>query len=166
MQIDIDFSLLRRILAHLDQLLAELHAEAAASEDPDSFGILDEIESVTGLALVACQNYLLARTRARHKATAYRCGPVGPAGVHVAEAINAGANYWKHHPEWPSDETQFSALALGTVSVLRSLGVWNTDYKASSLMFALVGAGGLSARLLDPLALWREALDPGGFIPR
>lgn len=165
-QIDIDLPLLRRIVASLDALLHELSLAATASDDPDGMGLLDQIESVVGLGFVACQNYMTTRVERRPKAAALGCGPMhGP--LHLATIVNAGANYWKHHPEWPYDENELTGQPKATADTLRAAGVWQHDYKLTCLLHELVAPAPLSFEALLPhLRAWRDALDPGGFLPR
>lgn len=166
MRVDYHFHYLEKILANFDGMLGELLVEARESDDPDGMGILDAIESITGLGFVACQNYLIARRQERRGKAWYELGPQHESGLHIATIVNAGANYWKHHPEWPNDESALGPLPLASVSVLRQLDVWRHDYKTMHLLEELVGELRF-AKLLSQLDAWRYALDPdgGGFVP-
>lgn len=159
--LDMDFPLLRSIIEGLDPILIELHEMASKSPDPDGWGILDKIESLAGLCLVACQNYMITRLNGRPRSSAYACGPKCR-GSYVAEIINAAANYHKHHPEWEHEDEK---KRKATVDVLRALGVWEYDYKASRVLDELIPYPATFRDLLPLLDGWREALDPGGFVP-
>jgi hypothetical protein len=161
--IDFEFGHLETILGTLDNLLDAVKRDIRSSEDPDGFGILDEGEAIIGLAFVACQNYLVARKKRRPKAT-YNCGPHHHSGLHVAHIINAGANYWKHNPEWPAAETEFNEQQERTAEVLRQVGAWHHDYRMSMLLAEISPTTSLTP-LLGALDEWRSQLDPGGFIP-
>ena len=162
-QVDFDFGHLRAIAGTLDALLDDVQREIHESPDPDSFGVFDRGEALIGLGFVACQNYLVARKKLRPKST-YDSGPLHSSQYYIARIINEGANYWKHHPEWPHDESQFSTFQQRTVNVLKDVGVWQHDYKLSNLLTEIASTMSFTS-LLGQLDQWREALDPGGFIP-
>jgi hypothetical protein len=99
-RVDFDFPQLQEIATTLDGLLDEVQREIEVSEDPDGMGVLDRGEAIVGLGFVACQNYLVTRKGRRTK-NVYDMGPFHGSQLHIARIVNEGANYWKHHPEWP-----------------------------------------------------------------
>jgi hypothetical protein len=160
-RIDLHFPMLENVLETLDRTLDDLKDLADECD-----AVLDDVEWVVGLGLVACQSYMTTRREAQKACDACACGPLHASGLHVAEIIHAGGNYWKHHPEWPLDEVQLSKDARRTADVLKRAGAWEADYKATVLLWELVEpAPARFASLLPHLAAWREALHPGGFIP-
>lgn len=164
-QIDLDLPLVSRILVSLDVVLRDLHAQAEQSRDPDGIGLLDQIESVVGLGFVASQTYITSRLFGRSKGAALACGPL-LGGLHIAVVINAAANYWKHHSEWPSDENHLVGQPKATADLLRDAGVWQQDYKLTNLLHALIEPSPLRLEALLPcLRAWRDALNPGSLAP-
>ena len=81
-----------------------------------------------------------------------------------AEAINSGANYWKHVEEWfgflNKDETEsLKGNALKTLGKLEMATPW-VDYTCANLL-ALLGNGkelGLLSPLLPRIEDWRNNL--------
>lgn len=162
MQVDFEFGHLRQIAATLDELLADVRREIDESPDPDGLGVFDRGEALIGLGFVACQNYLVARKKRRSNAT-YDSGPKH--GPHfIARLVNEGANYWKHHSEWPDDEVDYRDVQRRTARVLQDAGVLPHDYVLSNLLGELTGTRSFAA-LLVSLDAWRSELDPGGFVP-
>ncbi len=146
--------------ALVDTRLERQDKEAQASWDPDSFGIFDHIEYITGFGFVACQTYATAAMNRRQidKRKALALGPKHGTGRSVAELINAGANHWKHSPEWslgaPSNQTK------QTLEVIQSLGVdTNRPYPLTSTLYEILNP--LLARfvnLVPFLTRWRDAV--------
>jgi hypothetical protein len=162
MIIDFDLDFLRAAVALVDASLAQLDEDAKSSPDPDTFGILDEVEYITGFGFVACQTYATAvasRSQLRNnKREALALGPKHRTGRSMIQLINAAANYWKHSPEWSLDAP--TAQAEQTIEVISSLGV---DTKASCpianlLHEILTPHAARFANLIPFLTQWRDAL--------
>lgn len=146
-----------------DRKLDALDEEIESHPDPDSFGLFDRSEYTIGLGLVACQNYLTAVMGPRDRDGRARClglGPRHPRRHSIAEIINAGANYVKHHPESLTNRT--------AIAILDSFGVWKhdrtqvggrLDYPMGNLLFdVLKPARPRFAELLHSLTRWRDAV--------
>ena len=77
-----------------------------------------------------------------------------------AEAINAGANYWKHHEEWFEIDFASSKHREDTFRTLDKLVLANApraDYTCSNLLAVLVGAEEFAlSSLLPKLSEWYE----------
>ena len=99
---DGDLQLLAQHLEHLDDALAGLNDRISASPDPDAEGLLDTGEYFIGAGFAAVQRYLSATYPYLEiaKSEALTVPPDAGGGVSVVQAINAGANYWKHLDEW------------------------------------------------------------------
>jgi hypothetical protein len=70
MIIDFHLDFLRAAVTLVDASLARLHNDAQSSPDPDTFGIFDELEYITGFGFVACQTYataVVSRSQLRNK---------------------------------------------------------------------------------------------------
>jgi hypothetical protein len=55
MIIDFDFDFLKAAVTLVDDRLSVLDRRADSSPDPDSFGVFDDSEYITGFGFVACQ---------------------------------------------------------------------------------------------------------------
>ena len=106
---DYDLDLLSQVLNVLDEQLDKFEDKCQSSEDADAFGLYDWAEHIAGIGFAACQAYIAATypvTRVA-KVDALRGGPLHSAsGRPVAAILNAAANFWKHHPEWPLERSQ------------------------------------------------------------
>lgn len=160
---DYDLQFLEEVTDLLDRKLDALDEEIESHPDPDSFGLFDRAEYTTGLGLVACQNYFTAVMGPRDRDGRARClglGPRHPGGYSIAEIINAGANYVKHHPEPLTNKT--------AIAILDSFGVWKNDwtevggrldYPMGNLLFDLLRpARPRFGELLRSLMPWRDAV--------
>ena len=139
----------------VDIKLDQIDAEAAACEDPDAFGQFDRFEYVCGIGFVACQEYITAvSARSGSKGKVLRKGPkVGKYAI--AELVNAGANYWKHHHTWtnpPGDKERHS------VELLQSAGVDPyKEYVVVNLLAKLQGDQPCRfSPLVQCLTTWRD----------
>src|SRR3954454_4379941 len=100
--IDYDLDLLGHFVDALDAQLDRDCKDATSCPDPDSFGVFDRIEHLTGLGFVACQTYLAATYGSLKvpKETALKLGPLHRPWMPVASLVNHAANLWKHQDEW------------------------------------------------------------------
>ena len=160
MIVDFDLGFLRDAAALVDASLERLDREAGASPDPDMFGILHQIEYITGFGFVACQTYATAVVSRRklEKGEALALDPKHRTGRSMAQLINAAANHWKHSSEWSADAP--TNQAKQTLEVIQSLGVdSNGSYPvANSLYEILRPLPARFANLIPFLTQWRDAL--------
>lgn len=160
MILDFDLDFLEAAVALVDTRLERQDKEAHANSDPDAFGIFDQIEYITGFGFVACQTYATAVVNRRQveKRKALALGPKHRTGRSMAELINAGANHWKHSPEWSLDAP--TNQAKQTLEVIQSLGVdTNGSYPvANTLHEILRPLPARFANLVPFLTQWRDAL--------
>ena len=161
MIVDFDLGFLRDAAALVDASLERLEREAGACPDPDAFGILDQMEYITGFGFVACQTYATAvLNRCKlEKREALALGPKHTTGRSMAELMNAAANYWKHSSEWSCHAPTYKAKQ--TLGVIQSLGIdiKNGSYPVANLLHEILGP--LPARfanLIPFLTQWRDAL--------
>jgi hypothetical protein len=151
-------------LAELDETLSQLR-RALSDQTIDPGFVIEDIDDLTGEGFHRCQRYMRRRIgpnpwapeRDRRFPGALHCGPV-LGERHLAEAIWAGANYWKHDGEWPLDERRLSDRQRPTLRLFRDLGVLSNDYMLFNLLQVLSGRLALSP-LADQLVLWRNAFD-------
>ena len=159
---DFDLNFLEDAAALVDTRLDLLDKEAEESPDPDSFGVYDQIEYITGFGLVACQTYATAiasRTKLE-KREAFARAPMHRTGRSMVQLINAAANHWKHSSEWPLDA--ITGQAKRTLDVIRSLGVdTEVSYPVSRTLFRILTplpARVVWANLIPFLVQWRDAV--------
>lgn len=116
---------LKTFLGMLDTELSAINQEIKASVDPDTEGLCDLGEYFIGYGFVAIQRYLTStypQTKLL-KNNIYKIGHKIHDDLHLIEAINAGANYWKHEEEWysnPREEAENSKKNKGN-NMLRTL---------------------------------------------
>jgi hypothetical protein len=158
--VDLDFEFLEQGARLVDVQLDRLQGEARGSADPDAFGDFDRMEYTAGLGFVICQQYLNAHAMACRikKPDALKVGPVHRAGVPIAAAVNAAANYWKHAPEWV--EGRPDSRARGAREHLHNLGVdLEQSYVMMAVLFTLLTPlPHRFGRLLPFLERWRDAV--------
>ncbi|NKB66799.1 MAG: hypothetical protein GKR89_07050 [Candidatus Latescibacteria bacterium] len=160
MIIDFEFGFLKASTALADEHLDRLDKEAKVSEDPDSFGLFDQIEYITGFGFVACQTYLTATIGSTQyeKQQALRLGPMHRTGQPIVRLVNECANHWKHSGEWQDDED--NPRAARTLQIISTLGV-ETDQSypiAQALHALLMPHPARFKHLLPFLAQWRDLL--------
>jgi hypothetical protein len=159
---DFDLEFLRAAVALVDASLARLDEDAKSSQDPDSFGIFDALEYITGFGFVACQTYAVAvvsRSRLKgKKSEALAFGPKHRTGRSVAQVMNAAANYWKHSSEWSLGAP--TRQAKQTVDVISSLGVDpDGSYPMANVLHEILAPQAARfANLMPLLTEWRDAL--------
>ncbi len=117
---------------------------------------IERMESVVGLGFVACQQYLnttysqLARP-GQKRWQVVASPPRHSCGKSFASIVDAAANYWKHHGEWPNP------LEARTREVIDALTSSTGDYVLGSLLVSLVRPEPprLSS-MVHELKLWRD----------
>jgi hypothetical protein len=153
-----DRGLLVDLLAVIDAEIMKVDNLIARESDPDGSGLLDRAESLYGLGLVACQQYLNScyRWSGLHRPTAVARGPMYSPNTSYALVVDAAANYWKHHGEWDG-AGKFEAK---TRSVLDRLVPSKSNYLTSNVLHELLGKPA-TLRLSDLvpwLERWRDGL--------
>jgi hypothetical protein len=160
-----NFSLLQRHLNLLDFELARINAAIQKSADPDTDGLCDAGEYFIGHGFVAIQRYLTSTYVGLRiaQSVAFSVPPFVNGNLSFAEAINAGANYWKHVEEWfvslnKDKNTSLKGKALKTLEKLEMATPWE-DYTCANLL-AILGSGTelTLSPLLPRIAEWRKNL--------
>lgn len=94
---------LEKFLGMLDHEVSEIVSRIDKSSDPDTDGLCDLGEYFIGYGFVAMQRYFIS-TYPQVNISKEECLKKGyqlDNSLSLIEVINAGANYWKHEPEWP-----------------------------------------------------------------
>ncbi len=158
--IGFDTGFLREATALVDDRLDKLDREAKTHPDPDSYGLYDSAEYITGFGFVACQTYLTAVSRWSdlNKGEALKLGPKHRSGRPMIELVNACANYWKHNPEWSLDSP--STQAQRTIDIVASLGVdTSVAYPLAGALYQILDPHAARFRNLIPfLTQWRDEI--------
>ena len=162
---DYELPRLERYLHLLDLELREAVSRIKLSIDSESNGLYDVVESVIGHAFVDIQYYLTSvRSGLNLKPkAAFSVGPLVADGISIAEALNAAANYWKHHEEWyaelqDSPDGHLSGQGMATLAVLEKVVPWS-DYTCSNFLAAVLGGDNFElSRLLPLIVQWRDNL--------
>ncbi|MEK7801442.1 MAG: hypothetical protein AAB276_03215, partial [Pseudomonadota bacterium] len=100
---DADFYFLETFLKIIDNELSQIFLRIKHSSDPDSDGLCDLGEYFIGHGFSAMQRYIVStypQTKMK-KADSLKLGPKTNDVLFFVEAVDAGANYWKHKDEWP-----------------------------------------------------------------
>jgi hypothetical protein len=159
---DFDLNFLKAAVSLVDDSLARLDREADTSPDPDTFGVYDEVEYITGLGFVACQTYataIVCRSKLKNKKReALALGPKHRTGRSMVQLINAAANHWKHSPEWSLAVP--TTQAKQTLEVISSLGVdTNGSYPVANMLYEMLTPHPARfANLIPFLTQWRDEL--------
>lgn len=118
------FGHLKEFLRIIDCELFKIKSRIDESADPDSDGIYDLYEYMIGYGFVAIQRYMISTYPHTHmnKSDCFKHGRQLEEDLYLMEALNAGANYWKHEPEWPFSLNVGSPDAndLAPISINRS----------------------------------------------
>jgi len=162
---DDDFLLLSRHLNLLDFELARINAAIKESAEPDADGLFDTGEYFIGHGLVAIQRYLTSTYAGLRivQSVAFSVPPIVNSNLTFAEAINAGANYWKHLEEWfeslnKAENANLKGNALKTLEKLEIATPWG-DYTCANLLAILGNGKELElSPLLPRIAEWRNNL--------
>jgi hypothetical protein len=162
---DSDFTFLSRHLNLLDFELVRINAAIKKSVDPESDGFFDAGEYFIGDGFVAIQRYLTS-TRAGlgiGRSVAFQLPPIVNSELTFTEALNAGANYWKHSEEWfetlsRTENAKLKSQAMETIARLEKATPWD-DYTCANLLAILVNGKELElSSLLPGIAEWRNNL--------
>lgn len=164
MILDFDLDFLQDAVRLVDGRLDILNSKARASPDPDSFGIYDEIEYITGFGFVACQTYITATIGRRNiSRNIKRCywlkfGPNHRTGRPIIDLVNACANHWKHSAEWSRGKP--SSHAKKTLEIISSLEVdMSGPYPIANALYEILTPHPTRfASALSFLTQWRDAL--------
>lgn len=162
MFLDFDLNFLNGAATLVDASLDHLEGKADTSPDPDTFGIFDEMEYITGFGFVACQTYATAvMSRGKFKGKkreALAFGPVHRTGQPIIQLINAAANHWKHSSEWSLDTP--STQTKQTLEVISSLGVDSSrSYPIANMLHQILAPHPARITNLIPfLTQWRDIL--------
>lgn len=160
---DYDLELLSQILDVLDEQLDRFEDKCQSIEDADAFGMYDWTEHITGIGFAACQTYIAATypvTRVA-KVDALQLGPKhSPSNRSIAATLNAAANFWKHHPEWPLEKNKTRQDAVR--AAFEDLGyAVDGEYPLSGILTELTGGHARFKSILPLLVLWRDQLIRG-----
>ena len=162
---DAEFWFLTKHLNLLDCELAKINAAIKKSTDPDSDGLYDRGEYFIGSGFVAIQRYLASARSGTGigQKEALSMPPIVNSTLTFAEALNAGANYWKHSEEWfetlyKPENVSLKGNALATLKALNKVTPWE-DYTCSNLLAILGNEKELElSSLLLGIAEWRNNL--------
>ena len=164
---DTDFEFMREFLEHLDVKLLEIMDNISLSPDPDSLGLFDKGEYYIGVGFIVAQSYITSTYPKLEikKKGAMQAGPLLKNGLTFIEALNSGANFWKHSEEWGLDNIvtrnieSLSKQAQKTIKTIEIVTPWS-DYTCSNLLAELVGESEFKlAALLPFMEEWRNDLD-------
>ncbi len=158
---DWDLDFLKMSMELIDERLDYLDNERVQCLDPDSLGVFDRLEYVTGLGFVACQTYVTAHcSRSKFQGKKYKALALGSkhtTGLSMIQLINAAANHWKHSSEW-SPEKPATAVKQ-TLDVISSLDVDLNCYPVANMLYEmLTPQPARFANLLPFLVAWRDEL--------
>jgi hypothetical protein len=159
MIVDFEQDFLRQILSLIDGHIKKIEERAKAYDDPDSLGFYDDMDHLTGIGFVACQRYLTGTCSfwKIDKVQALSLAPFLTSGVPFVTAVNAAANYWKHHSEWGnvSKRRKESEGEKRTKQILFRLGYKsNTNYVVANILHDLTRSN--MQALLPFLVEWRN----------
>ena len=158
--IETELNTLRALIVIIDDHLSNICEKSLEVDDPDSFGLFDSAEHLTGLGFVACQTYMATvyGNLNIEKQLALNMGSKHRGGRTKAQIINHAANYWKHNNEWVLDKsaTRRKAIESAFESVGFSVG---TDYPLCGVLTELSAPFEASFRsVIDMLELWKTEL--------
>jgi hypothetical protein len=165
--LDGDFNHFSMHIKCLDYELSATQKKISASRDPDADGLLDAGEYLVGAGFASIQRYASATYPylGVAKIDALAVPPVAKGKITVMQAINAGANYWKHLDEWglrtivEREKSSLSGASRKTMDIITEITPW-ADYTCSNVLAELIGASDLNlSRLLPMVWEWRDKLD-------
>lgn len=131
-----NWSFTRNIIKPIASNLEKLTEDMQECIDPDSFGLIDEYESMLGIGFAVCQTFLTSVHQGENKSEWFQEGPFHKNGMSYALITNTAANYWKHHEEW--NQNQLTGIAKNNIKLMNNLGVdvWKS-YPLCDLMYEL-----------------------------
>ena len=102
MHIDNNIGELNKFIHIIDKEILRINLEIKKSTCPDLNGLYDSAEYFIGYGFIAIQRYMNATypLTKYSKKDIYKVGYKLKNNLYLVELINAGANYWKHEPEW------------------------------------------------------------------
>jgi hypothetical protein len=157
--VDFDLDLLVDLLQVVDRQIEKIEEEISRSPDPDALGQFERLDGVIGLGFVACQQYINATYAqlAKNKSEAMKAPPNHSSGRPVTEVINAAANYWKHHDEWPDPDPKRRHHEERTMAVIESIVPSTGDYVLGNILDELVRPDPLRfGHVILLLTQWRD----------
>ena len=157
--LDFDLDLLVDLLQVVDRQIEKNQDEISHTPDADGLGHFDRLEGVIGLGFVACQQYINATypQLGVNKSEAIDRGPKHSSGRPVIKVINAAANFWKHHDEWPDPDPNRRYHEERTRAVIDSLTPSFADYVLGNVLHELVQPQPLRfAHVILLLSQWRD----------
>ena len=133
--------------------------------DPESDGLFEAGEYFIGSGFVAIQRYLTSTYCGLgiSQSVAFNVPPIVNRNLKFAEAVNAGANYWKHVEEWigylnKAENVPLKNITLRTLDKLELATPWD-DYTCANLLAVLRNGKELElSALLTEIAEWRNNL--------
>jgi hypothetical protein len=179
---DGDFALLSKHLSLLDTELERIDIAIKNSRDPDADGLCDSGEYFIGFGFIAIQQYIASTfpQTGLTKKEALKFPPAITSDLTIMEALNAGANYWKHYEEWglnitvSEDVDSIEGLkkitinrnpdvldrndAKNTIAAIEKITPW-ADYACANLLAELLPNKKLKlSLLLTHIVEWRKNL--------
>lgn len=164
---DGDYNHLSKYLSLLNQEFIPVMSTITISKDPESLGLFDYGEYIVGSAYTAIQRYFCSTFPQCNlsKKIAFSIGPEVTSGLTFANAINAGANYWKHLEEWGGANIVYRDIdglkgnAKETIEMIEKATPWS-DYTCTNLLAVILKAQEFEfTRLLPYIQDWRFAVD-------
>lgn len=164
---DGNFALLSKHLNLLDLEISKIDSAIKLSKDPESDGLCDVGEYFIGHGFIAAQHYITSTypQMGLTKSAALSLGPRIRDDLTLVEALNAGANYWKHLEEWglkdpwiiiERNKSALEGQALKTIQTIEKITPW-AEYTCSNLLAEIASVGGIELSPLLPLiAEWRD----------
>lgn len=153
---------LERQLSVFDADLVRMNELIKNSTDPETDGLLDKGEYLIGSGFVTIQRYLTA-THTNLNCDRWRALALPPfinPGVTFAQALNAGANYWKHSEEW-FEQHNFKKQplmpnAMKTIELIEFV-TQEMHYVCSNMLSAMLMGNELKlSHLIGHLIEWRN----------
>ncbi len=151
-----DFNCLTRFVELVDAEIEKVTAHIRPHKDENK---CDYGEYFIGLGFVAFQRYIASVYPYMNlkKEEALGVGPFVSENLSLARALNVGANYWKHEPEWPfvfdidgvlvlRDFDGLDRFSQNTVKNIEKLTPW-ADYTLANLLAGILGSFEFSADL-------------------
>jgi hypothetical protein len=165
----------QRIFEALSEGLKSVRRDLEESEQSDApyFEVeiaLDQVDALLGIAFVTAQTYItgtvsdlnlgpeIVRKSRKEQLLKNYCDYLPGLTLTKLELVDAMANYFKHHDEWP--DWSASGPHQRTVTVLRSVGIDENDHclcvEAANIL--LQHEDWNLTELLQLLSTWRKAV--------